>query len=122
MNDGKQLLREYLRDGSEAAFTELVRRYVNLVYQAARRLVGGDAYLAQDVAQTVFIDLARKGPALRDEVALGGWLYERTFHVATKTLRANRRRRAREQTAMEMNTLQADTERDLNEAGGRGQS
>ena len=60
MNDDAQLLRCYAEEGSESAFSELVSQHIDLVYSAALRQVGGDAHLAQDVAQTVFADLARK--------------------------------------------------------------
>ena len=45
MLDDRQLLRRYVADGSEAAFGELVARYVNLVYSAALRRTG-DTHLA----------------------------------------------------------------------------
>ena len=46
-----ELLRAYADEKSEAAFGELVRRQVNLVYSVALRQCGGDAHLAEDVAQ-----------------------------------------------------------------------
>jgi hypothetical protein len=45
-----ELLRRYADHGSDEAFTELVRRHINLVWSAARR-VSGDTELARDVAQ-----------------------------------------------------------------------
>jgi DNA-directed RNA polymerase specialized sigma24 family protein len=54
MNEDAELLRRYAADHSEAAFTELVRRHVDLVYSAALRLVHGDAHRAQDVTQIAF--------------------------------------------------------------------
>src|ERR1035441_2017215 len=39
MTDSQQLLAEYARNGSDAAFGELVTRYVDLVYSTALRLV-----------------------------------------------------------------------------------
>lgn len=63
----EQLLRRYADDGDPAAFGELVGRHIGFVYAAARRQVGGDAHLAEDVAQAVFILLAR-----RPRKALGG--------------------------------------------------
>jgi hypothetical protein len=66
MTPDAELLRRFARTNAEDAFAELVKRHVNLVYSAALRRVGGDAHLAQDVAQTVFTDLARKaGPLAR---------------------------------------------------------
>ena len=109
MTDSQKLLAEYAKNGSESAFRELVARYFNLVYSTALRLVGGDTHLAEDVAQTVFIGLARKGRALSSEVMLGGWLHQHTYHVATKAVRAERRRQSREREAVEMNTLQDDS-------------
>ena len=59
MNDS-ELLRQYAESGSETAFTELVKVYIDFVFSAALRQVGGDAHLAQDVTQSVFVDLALK--------------------------------------------------------------
>jgi RNA polymerase sigma factor (sigma-70 family) len=108
MTDSQKLLAEYAANGSEAAFRELVSRYINLVYSTALRLVGGDKHLAEDVAQTVFIGLADKGHTLSSEVMLGGWLHQHTYHVATRAVRSERRRQSREREAVEMNTLPDD--------------
>jgi len=85
------LLNEYVRNGSERAFRELVAAYVNFVYGTALRFVGGDTHMAEDVAQTVFIDLARKAALLPANVQLGGWLHRHTCFVARKALRKERR-------------------------------
>src|SRR5207249_5523860 len=60
MTDDAQLLQQYREERSEAAFKVLVIGYIDLVYSAAFRVLNGDSHLAQDVTQTVFIDLARK--------------------------------------------------------------
>lgn len=64
MTNSRQLLAEYARNGSDAAFRELVNRYIDLVYSTALRLVEGDTHRAEDVSQTVFLDLARKARTL----------------------------------------------------------
>src|SRR5437016_11606271 len=110
MTDDEQLLRQYRRDRSESAFCELVTRYIDLVYSAALRVVNGDAHLAQDVTQTVFIDLARKAPSLPRGVVLAGWLHRHTCYKASTAVRTERRRRTREQAAMEMRALDDNTE------------
>jgi len=106
MTNSQQLLAQYAETGSETAFRELVACYVDLVYSAAVRLVNGDAHLAEDIAQTVFADLARKARGLSSEVMLGGWLHRHTCFVASNTLRAERRRQARERQAVEMNSIE----------------
>jgi len=103
MTDGQQLLAEYAESGSESAFRELVSRYVDLVNSAAVRLVNEDTHLAEDVAQTVFADLARMAPTLSRKVMLGGWLHRHACFVASKTMRGEHRRQARERQAVEMN-------------------
>lgn len=106
MTDGQQLLAEYAETGSEAAFQELVTRHMDLVYSTAVRLVNGDTHLAQDVTQTVFADLARMARSLSRQVMPGGWLHRHTCFVASKTMRSERRRLARERQAVEMNALE----------------
>src|SRR6266550_441044 len=103
MTDSQKLLAEYVRTGSEAAFRELVTRYIDLVYSTALRLVEGDAHRAEDVAQVVFVDLARAARTVSSEVMLGGWLHRHTCFVAAKTMRGERRRQSRERQAAEMN-------------------
>jgi len=109
MADDHQLLRRYAAEGSEEAFGELVSRYVNLVYSAALRRAGGDAHLAQDVAQLVFTDLARKARWLPRDVVLAGWLHRATRFAAAQLLRTERRRQRREQEAVTMNSIQSES-------------
>jgi RNA polymerase sigma factor (sigma-70 family) len=112
MDNDQQLLRRYVADGSEAAFGELVARYVNLVYSAALRRTGGDAHLAQDVTQLVFTDLARKARSLPENVVLAGWLHRATRYAAAQLLRTERRRAAREQEAVTMNSILSEADSD----------
>src|SRR5687767_8249517 len=105
MIDDAQLLTEFATLRSEQAFTELVRRHIDFVYRAALRRVGGDIHLAEDVTQSVFIALARDAGCLRDRRVLVGWLFSTTRHLSAQTVRTERRRREREQTAVKMNPL-----------------
>ena len=102
----EELLRDYAENRSEAAFTQLVRRHVDLVYSAALRMVH-DEHLAQDVTQGVFLALVQDAPRLRNRRALPGWLHHTTQHVAANAVRAEVRRRVREQEAAAMNELLA---------------
>ncbi len=100
-----ELLRAYADEKSESAFGELVRRHVNLVYSVALRQCGGDAHLAEDVTQHVFTDLARKARSLSGHAVLGGWLFRSAQFAASDVVRAERRRRVREQEASAMQEL-----------------
>jgi RNA polymerase sigma factor (sigma-70 family) len=100
MTPDSELLRRFAKTNSEDAFAELVKRHVNLVYSASLRQVGGDAHLAQDVAQTVFTDLARKASSLSRRESLTGWLYTSAHFAAAKIARTENRRREREEKFM----------------------
>ncbi|HYG33710.1 MAG TPA: sigma-70 family RNA polymerase sigma factor [Clostridia bacterium] len=99
-----QLLEDYAEQGSEPAFTELVTRYTNLVYTAAFRQVES-ADIAADVAQRVFIDLAREASALSkrlgENASLAGWLCRSARNVSLNLRRNEFRRYSRERQAME---------------------
>lgn len=114
MTDDAELLRDYVEAHSERAFTELVRRHVNLVYFAALRRVGSDAHLADDVTQKVFADLARKASSLKDRSVITGWLYTSTRFAAAHAVRSERRRKKHEQEAQTMHELDSTTEPDWN--------
>lgn len=105
MTDDADLLRSYVATGSEAAFAELVQRKINLVYSAALRQVNGDARLAEEVTQTVFIDLARKARSLAHHATLAGWLYTSTRFAATKAVRSRQRWQDRNREAQAMHDI-----------------
>jgi RNA polymerase sigma factor (sigma-70 family) len=107
MTTDAELLQRYTSAGAEDAFAELVRRHITLVYSTALRQLGDDSHLAQDVTQRVFAALARKGHALTDRAALAGWLYLAAHHAAVEFVRANSRRKIREQEAHAMQELTA---------------
>src|SRR3954469_19479238 len=111
MTTTQTLLTEYVENGSERAFHELVATYIDFVFSTALRTVGGDRQLAEDVCQTVFTDLARKAPSLPREVKLGGWRHRHTCFTAHKALRGEQRRKLRERRAIELHTIE-----DYNEA------
>ena len=102
MDDDSELLRRYAQDRDEAAFAELVRRRIGLVYHTALRRLNGDFAQAEEVAQDVFATLARDAEKLQERQLLGGWLYVATRHAAANAQRGENRRRAREQEAMSM--------------------
>lgn len=103
--DDLTLLRRYVDDDDQEAFAALVRRHLDVVYTVALRRMGGDAHLAQDVAQEVFIALARRAPRLLRHQALAGWLYTVTRHLAANRVRGEVRRRGREQEAQTMQEI-----------------
>ncbi len=106
--DERELLREFVEKHSEQAFAKLVARHINLVYSTALRIVGSPQ-TAQDVAQSVFIQLARKAGSIREGNALPGWLYRATCSIAANAVRAEKRRRERETEAMNRMEIDADT-------------
>jgi len=107
MNEDTLLLHDFVENHSEEAFTTLVQHHLPMVHATALRRVGGDAHLAQDVAQTVFISLARKASSLRDHGSLAGWLYVSTHRATAEVVRREQRRKQRESSAHSMNLTNA---------------
>lgn len=106
-----RLLRRFTRENSQAAFAALVARHSRLVYSVCRRDVG-NAALAEDAAQAVFLLLARKAPALRGDGSLAGWLYRTARLVSKNALRRELRVRQKEQRAAQQMAQEAQDNQD----------
>ncbi len=105
----QELLRAFVRERSEDAFRQMVNRHLNLVFATARRILG-DPQLAEEVAQGVFLLLARKAGDIGNQQPLAGWLYHTARHHALNASRSEGRRRQREQTAAAMQTTETTPE------------
>jgi RNA polymerase sigma factor (sigma-70 family) len=108
MND-RSLIREFVEHRSEKAFEALVRRHLDLVYSAALRQTG-DANLAEEVAQAVFVILARKASRLREGVVVAGWLYRTACLTARRAQRDQIRRRIKDREIAEMKLTDSNEE------------
>jgi len=82
--------------GDEGAFDVLVGKYFRMVYTLAARQVG-DQHLAEEVAQSVFIILARKAGQLSSGVSVCGWLVRTTRFVSQDAIKMRLRRQKNEQ-------------------------
>lgn len=110
-----ELLHAFAKERDDAAFGEIVRRYVDLVHSAALRMVA-DPHHAEDVSQAAFVALAEQSagliPKLRQGMALSAWLHLTTRNLAAKCVRTESRRRAREHAAMAMESLLKDPDQE----------
>src|SRR5215471_14187776 len=101
--DDFELLQRFTRNGEQSAFTDLVRRHLDLVFATALRKVE-DSGAAQEVAQNVFAVLARKAWRFARDDSLPAWLHKAALLESKSWLRGEFGRRRREQTAVELGT------------------
>jgi RNA polymerase sigma factor (sigma-70 family) len=103
MDDDRELLRRYGTQATDAqaAFAALVQRHLDLVYSVARRTVR-DPHLAADVAQSVFLELARGAARFPSGTPVVAWLHVVTHRTAVDLVRSEARRTARERAAAEL--------------------
>lgn len=78
------------RAGDERAWDEIVRRHTALVLARVRQFRLSPQH-AEDVAQTVWLNLLEHLDRLRDPEALPGWISTTTRHECLRTARAARR-------------------------------
>ncbi len=93
-----ELLQDYAKSNSQAAFATLVQRHLRLVYSVALRQLG-DIHQAEEVTQAVFIILARKADGFPAHIPLSGWLYQTARLTTANFRRSEQRRLHREQEA-----------------------
>src|SRR3954454_5673270 len=113
----RQLFREYGEHGSEGAFQAIVERHLDLVFATARRGTN-DNGAAQEIAQNVFIALARKAPWLQAEISVAGWLHKTALLEVRSWWRGELRRQRREETAVELGTTMKDEDSTLKALAG----
>jgi len=80
--------------GDLPAFEQLHRENVRRVYALCFRLCG-EASLAEELAQDVFVRAWQKLGSFRGESAFSSWLYTLTLNVALSERRSRRRRASR---------------------------
>lgn len=95
MNDAPptdhELLEAFRDSRSDEAFGRLVARHGDFVRAVALRRVFGDHHLAEDVAQAVFIGLARRVKQAAASASVRGWLHATTCFAASNACRAKAR-------------------------------
>jgi RNA polymerase sigma factor (sigma-70 family) len=114
MSDDMALLQDYARNNSSEAFSELVNRYIHLVYSVALRRVR-DPHLAEEITQVVFIILARKARSLSSKTILPGWLCRTAQFASANALTTQYRRQRREQEAQQEASMQTTENESLSE-------
>lgn len=102
LHDG-DLLKAFAETGDEAAFAAIVQRHGAMVQGICLRILG-DFHEAQDVAQAVFLALARKAGRLRKDPSIGGWLHHVATCLARNTRTSDQSRKRREKESMKTAT------------------
>jgi len=90
MDDAGPTLLQRLREGDAGALEAVMERYGARVYRLARGVTRNDAD-AEEVAQDVFLTIARKHETFEGRAALSSWIYRVTMNAAlnkTRGLRA----------------------------------
>jgi RNA polymerase sigma factor (sigma-70 family) len=96
-----ELLNQYVRERSNEAMGELVRRHGGMVHGVAMRELK-DGALADDVTQAVFVVLMKRAETLSAKVVRGGWLFMTTMYAVADVRKKQRRRERHEREVARM--------------------
>jgi DNA-directed RNA polymerase specialized sigma24 family protein len=80
-------LRDGLRAGRSAAFTQLYEEHAARIYNLCLRLLGSPED-AQDVTQDVFLKAHRSSPGCAEDLRVEAWLYRVAVNACYDLLRA----------------------------------
>jgi RNA polymerase sigma factor (sigma-70 family) len=78
-----ELLKRFLADRQDPAFTVLVHRHGRMVLAVCQRLLG-DAHAAEDAFQATFMVLVRRAASFRGDKPLGSWLHAVARRIALR--------------------------------------
>lgn len=81
-----------VREGDEAAFAELVRRYQNRLLSVFMHLVG-DAAVSEDLTQEVFLRIYRARNGYQPTARFSTWVFRIAHNLASNSRRSKGRRR-----------------------------
>ncbi|MES2708631.1 MAG: RNA polymerase sigma factor [Verrucomicrobiota bacterium] len=112
----QEWLARYASHGDEAAFSALVRTQSPLVWRTAMRRLG-DAQLAEEAVQNVFLALARKSASLASRPGLSAWLHRAAMLEASALARSRSRREKRHRLLSLQSCGHASDARDDHPAG-----
>jgi RNA polymerase sigma factor (sigma-70 family) len=94
-----ELLRLYVEQREEAAFTALLERHGGLVMSVCRRILPRRQD-AEDAFQATFLTLIRVASSIRRSEAIAGWLYRVAHRIAIKAGTDMARRSVRERESV----------------------
>jgi RNA polymerase sigma factor (sigma-70 family) len=97
--DDARLVRECLR-GEDAAWSELVSKYKNLIFSIPIKY-GFSQEEAADIFQSVCLDLVNQLPGLREPRALAGWIIRVAHNKCFHHMKDKRRHGAQESQEFE---------------------
>ena len=89
----------YRATGAQDAFRAVVEKHLPMVLGVAARRLGPHAAQAEDVAQAVFMRLARCARGLPADLEPASWLHRQAVRLAIDAVRREERRLRRESTA-----------------------
>ena len=76
----EQLIKDYVENNNEQAFNLIIKRYENIVFGLAYRIIGNHS-LCEEVMQEVFLILTKKLSTFREESKFSTWLYRVVVNV-----------------------------------------
>jgi len=98
-------------DGDESALRALWTRHAPHIDLVVRRLVGGDAELAADIAQEVWIQIFRALPSYRGDSQFSTWAHRIAVNRTLNALRKTRRL-ANVETEVQEDTISVEQDPD----------
>jgi RNA polymerase sigma factor (sigma-70 family) len=90
-----QLLKRFIAEQDEAAFSALVRRHGPMVLGVCQRILR-NSHDTEDAFQATFLVLVQRARSVINQQAIGSWLYTVAFRSAQQARARNIRRQKRE--------------------------